>query len=118
MREPLENTWVHLAGTHLVPNAFGPSHSVPNNLVLLDKQSPTNLVPSQFGPKKFGPPRQIVPRQFGPQPITSISSHCIEVRFDSYLSGGFTTMAVINPPEKKLAKHTSVHCVTLDSFMN
>ena len=25
------------------------------------------------------------------------------MRFASFLSGGFTTMAVINPPEKKLA---------------
>jgi hypothetical protein len=32
------------------------------------------------------------------------------VRFASLLSGGFTTMAVINPPEKKLANRTSVHC--------
>jgi hypothetical protein len=31
-----------------------------------------------------------------------------EVRFASFLSGGFTTMAVINPPEKKLAICTSV----------
>ena len=30
--------------------------------------------------------------------------------FASSLSGGFTTMAVINPPESKLAKRTSVHC--------
>ena len=28
--------------------------------------------------------------------------------FASFLSGGFTTMAVINPPEKKLANRTSV----------
>ena len=34
--------------------------------------------------------------------------HCIEVRFASLLSGGFTTMAVIDPPEKKLANRTSV----------
>ena len=33
-----------------------------------------------------------------------------EVRFASLLSGGFTTMAVINPPEKKLANSTSVQC--------
>ena len=33
-----------------------------------------------------------------------------EVRFASYLSGGFTTMAVINLPERNLAKRTSVHC--------
>ena len=31
------------------------------------------------------------------------------MHFASFLSGGFTTMAVINPPEKKLAKCTSVH---------
>ena len=37
-----------------------------------------------------------------------------EVRFASFLSGGFTTtMAVINPPERKLAKRTSVKCRTL-----
>ena len=32
----------------------------------------------------------------------------IEVRFASFLSSEFTTMAVINPPERKLAKHISV----------
>ena len=37
-------------------------------------------------------------------------NHCTEVRFANFLSGGFTIMAVIDPPEKKLAKHTSVHC--------
>jgi hypothetical protein len=26
-----------------------------------------------------------------------------------FLSGGFTTVAIINPPERKLAKRTSVH---------
>ena len=31
-----------------------------------------------------------------------------EVRFASFLSGGFTTMSVINPQEKKLAKRISV----------
>ena len=31
------------------------------------------------------------------------------MRFTSFLSGGFTTMAVINPPESKLAKRTSVN---------
>ena len=35
--------------------------------------------------------------------------HCTEVCFASFLSGGITTMAVINPLEKKLAKRTSVH---------
>jgi len=35
---------------------------------------------------------------------------CTEVRFASFLSGGFTNMVVINPPEKKLAKRTFVQC--------
>ena len=34
--------------------------------------------------------------------------HFTEVRFASFLSGGFTTMAVINPPDCKLANQTSV----------
>ena len=38
-------------------------------------------------------------------------TYCTEVRFASFLSGGFTTMAVMNPPEKKLEKRTYVHCV-------
>ena len=38
-----------------------------------------------------------------------VSQHCTEVRFTSFLSGGFTTMAVIKPPESKLVKRTSVH---------
>jgi hypothetical protein len=32
------------------------------------------------------------------------------VPFASFLSGGFTVMAVINPPVRKPAKRTSVHC--------
>ena len=37
-----------------------------------------------------------------------ILRECTEVRFASFLSGGFTTMEVINPPEKKLSKPISV----------
>ena len=33
---------------------------------------------------------------------------CTEVRFVSFLSGGFDTMSVINPQEKKLAERISV----------
>ena len=33
---------------------------------------------------------------------------CSEVHFASFLSGGITTMAVINPLERKLKKRTSV----------
>ena len=36
-------------------------------------------------------------------------NQCTEVHFASFLSGEITTMAVINPLEKKLAKRTSVH---------
>ena len=42
--------------------------------------------------------------------LFSASIQSTEVRFSSFLSGGFTTMAVINPPERKLAKRTCVHC--------
>ena len=35
---------------------------------------------------------------------------CTEVRFASLLSGGFITAVVVNQPERKLAKRTSVHC--------
>ena len=38
------------------------------------------------------------------------ATHYTEVRFASLLSGGFTTVAVINPPEKKLANRTAVQC--------
>ena len=40
-----------------------------------------------------------------------LNTQCTEVRFASWLSGGFTTMAVINLPKSKLAKRTSVHCI-------
>ena len=39
---------------------------------------------------------------------------CTEVRFASFLSGGFTTMTVINPLERKLAKHISQQYVSVD----
>ena len=32
------------------------------------------------------------------------------MRFDFLLSGGSITAIVVNPPERKLAKRTSVHC--------
>ena len=40
----------------------------------------------------------------------NLNHFCTEVRFDSFLSNGFITMAVINPPERILAKRTSVYC--------
>ena len=39
---------------------------------------------------------------------TNKKGQCTDVRFASFLSGGFTTMAVLNPPEKKLTNHTYV----------
>ena len=47
-------------------------------------------------------------------------THCTEVRFASFFTGGFTylhTMAVMNPPEKKLEKRTSVHCAPYNHFL-
>ena len=38
------------------------------------------------------------------------TSQYTEVRFACFLSSGFTNMAVINPPERQLAKWTSVQC--------
>ena len=35
------------------------------------------------------------------------------MRFVSFLSGGFITEIVVNLPERKLAKRTSVHCAAL-----
>ena len=43
--------------------------------------------------------------------IQYIGYHCTDARFASSLSGGFTTMEVMNPPESKLAKLTSVQWV-------
>ena len=42
----------------------------------------------------------------------SLITHCTEVHFASFLSGGFITAIVVNPPERKLAKRTTVHCST------
>ena len=38
--------------------------------------------------------------------------HCKEVRFANFLSSGFITAIVVNPPERKLAKRTSVQWPT------
>ena len=37
------------------------------------------------------------------------------MRFASFQSGGFITAIVVNPPERKLTKRTSVHCATWNS---
>jgi hypothetical protein len=41
--------------------------------------------------------------------ISIPSLHSTEVSFASFLSSGFTNLAVINPPENKLEKRTSLH---------
>ena len=38
------------------------------------------------------------------------------MRFASFLSGGFITAIVVNPPERKLAKRISVHCAMQVSY--
>jgi hypothetical protein len=43
------------------------------------------------------------------KPMSQKVAHCTEVRFVSFLSGKFTTIAVINLPKRKLAKPTFVH---------
>ena len=45
------------------------------------------------------------------------SVHVTELRFASFLSHGFATKAVINPPERKLAKRTSVHVLYKNCFL-
>ena len=40
-----------------------------------------------------------------------------EVRFASFFSGGFTTMAVINPPESNKAKRTPVQSMEFLLFL-
>ena len=44
--------------------------------------------------------------------------HCTEVRFASFFSGGFITAIVVNSPERKLAKHNSVHCISSKYVFN
>ena len=44
-------------------------------------------------------------------PFWQFSRVHTEVHFASFFSVGFTTMTVINPPERKLAKRTSVEWV-------
>ena len=41
-------------------------------------------------------------------PLFQLFQQCTEVCFASFLSGGLTTVIVVNPPERKLAKRTSV----------
>ena len=42
------------------------------------------------------------------QKLCKTLNHCTEVRFAGFLSSRFITAIVVNPPERKLAKRTSV----------
>ena len=43
-----------------------------------------------------------------PPVLSGKADDTAEVHFVSFLSGGFNTAIVVNPPERKLAKHTSL----------
>ena len=43
-----------------------------------------------------------------------VAEHCTEVRFASFLSGGFITAIVVNPTEMEVTKRTSVHCLKVE----
>ena len=47
----------------------------------------------------------------------SVPNYCTEVRFASFFSGGLITAIVVFPPERKLAKRTSVDRSTARDFM-
>ena len=42
--------------------------------------------------------------------VQKYATQCTEVRFASFLSGGFIIAIVVNQTKRKLAKRTSVHC--------
>ena len=53
----------------------------------------------------------------GSEKESSVSNaHCTEVRFASFLSSGFDKIAVVNPPEMKLAFRTSVQCIVYEAL--
>ena len=41
----------------------------------------------------------------------------VGVRFSSFLSGGFITSIIVNPPERKLPKRISVQCMILSKMV-
>ena len=51
-------------------------------------------------------------------PTLDPAVQCTQVRFASLLSGGFTAIAVINPPEKKPANRTSVEWTGKTIYFN
>ena len=44
--------------------------------------------------------------------------HYTEVQFASFFSGGFITAIVVNPPERRLVKCTSVHYANKCNFFH
>ena len=55
---------------------------------------------------------------WNPSEVPYSSNQYTEVRFVSFLSGEFTTIAVINPPERKLEKRTTVHWYVSSNQLN
>ena len=77
--------------------------SVDRNLIFNAKQ--TILPPWQKVSLTLGLPRNIQNAIFK---TVTMTNHRTEVHFSIFFSGGFITAIVVNPPERKLAKHTSV----------
>ena len=48
--------------------------------------------------------------------IWGLISYCTEVRFASFLSGGFITAIIVNPPESKLSKRTSLYWLQIARY--
>ena len=53
---------------------------------------------------------QSTPSTWHPSGNDCNSTHRQEVHFSSFFSSGFITVIVVKPPERKLAKCTSVQC--------
>ena len=50
--------------------------------------------------------------------LNNLARQCTEVCFASFLSGGFITVIVANPTDRKKAKRTSVQCPKSTGFDN
>ena len=67
------------------------------------KSEPSSWPTSHLGKKLL--------RSLGTKPL-----QCTEVRFASFVSGGFITAVLVNPPERKMAKRTSVQCAICEKW--
>jgi uncharacterized membrane protein len=60
---------------------------------------------------------KIIHLHFAKKNVLSLISNvlqCTELRFASFLSSGFITAILVNPPERKQAKCTSVQCTVVN----